>query len=348
MRPVRFVETLDQRSLAWTRSGATGAPSLIKAAAWLTHLEFDAESPVWSHYVTFLEKHFDYIRYDERGCGLSDRDPGRLDVDAWTDDLSRVVDAAAPSEPFVLFAMSQGTAAAVSYAVAHPDSVSHLVILGGYARGVHHRGDPRAAALYDAVTEIFRAGFDEENTAFREVLTKRFLPEGTPDKVEWFNDLCRRTTTAETGAMLLAARGRMDVSDLLSEVTVPTLVLHAEGDGVAPVGEGRFLAQRIPGAVFSVLPSKNHILQADEPAWDIACREILEFTQGSDSVVSADLTAKERDVLALICQAKANKEIARDLDMSEKTVRNHATRIFAKLGVSNRQEAILKVKGAGT
>ena len=345
MRPVRFTETLDGRSLAWTRSGSVSGPSLIKAAAWLTHLEFDTESPVWSHYVSFLEEHFDYIRYDERGCGLSDPDPGRLDVEAWTDDLSRIVDAAKPREPFVLFAMSQGTAAAVRFAAEHPEKVSHLIILGGYARGVQHRNNPKAAALYAAVTEIFRAGFDDDNTAFREAFTKRFLPDGAPEKVAWFNELCRRTTTAETGAKLLTARGEMDVSEVLSTVSTPTLVLHAEGDGVSPLEEGRFLAQRIPGAVFSVLPSKNHILQHDEPAWELACREILSFTKGQDTAVTEGLTAKEKEVLDLICQAKANKEIARDLDMSEKTVRNHATHIFAKLGVANRQEAILKIKG---
>ena len=342
MRPVRFVETLDGKSLAWTRSGAPSGPSLVKAAAWLTHLEFDAESPVWSHYVAFLEEHFDYIRYDERGCGLSDRDPGRLDVTGWTDDLERVVEAAKPAEPFVLFAMSQGTAAAVSFAVRHPERVSHLILLGGYARGVQHRENPKAAALYDAVTEIFRAGFDEENAAFREVFTKRFLPEGTPEQLAWFNELCRRTTTAETGARLLAARGDMDVSDLLSRLRVPTLILHADGDGVAPVEEGRYLASRIPDAEFCVLPSKNHILQPEEPAWATACAEILRFAKGAAADMPG-LTPKEREILTLICQAKPNKQIARELDMSEKTVRNHATHIFAKLGVSTRQEAIVKM-----
>lgn len=348
MRPVRFIETLDGKSLAWTRTGQAAAPSLVKAAAWLSHLEFDTESPVWSHYVAFLEGHFDYIRYDERGCGLSDRDPGRLDVDAWTDDLERVVEAAKPAEPFVLFAMSQGTAAAVSYAVRHPERVSRLIILGGYARGVHHRDNPKAAALYDAVTEIFRAGFDEENAAFREVFTKRFLPEGTPEQITWFNELCRRTTTAETGARLLTARADMDVSGMLADVSVPTLILHADGDAVAPVDEGRFLARHIPDAEFCVLPSKNHILQPDEPAWQIACAEILRFAKGGDSGADLpDLTPKEREILALICQAKPNKQIARELDMSEKTVRNHATHIFAKLGVSTRQEAIVKMAGRG-
>ena len=345
MRPVRFQETLDGRSLAWTRSGS--GPSLVKAAAWLTHLEFDAESPVWSHYVAFLEKHFDFVRYDERGCGMSDRDPGRLDVDAWADDLERIVGASQPAEPFVLFAMSQGTAAAVAFAAANPDRVSHLILLGGYARGVHHRGDAKAAALYDAVTEVFRAGFDDDNPAFRDVFTKRFLPEGDPEKVAWFTALVRRATTAETGAKLLAARGQMDATAHLPHIKVPTLVLHAEGDAVVPVEEGRFLAQRIPGAAFSVLPSQNHILQADEPAWDIACREILAFTKGASASAALNLTAKERAVLDLICEAMPNKEIARTLDMSEKTVRNHATHIFAKLGVANRQEAILKIKGAG-
>ena len=169
MRPVRFVETHDGLSLAWTRGGS--GMRLVKAAAWLSHLEYDLESPIWAHWVEFLEGHFDYLRYDERGCGLSDRKTGTLSVDAWTSDLGRVVDAAEFSEPFVLLAMSQGTGAAVSYAAQNPDRVSHLIICGGYARGVHHRADPDAARFYDAITDVFKMGMASSNEAFREVFT---------------------------------------------------------------------------------------------------------------------------------------------------------------------------------
>lgn len=343
MRPVRFVTTHDGLSLAWSRTGS--GPPLVKAAAWLTHLEYDAESPVWAHWVDFFERNFDYLRYDERGCGLSDRQTGQLDIDSWTDDLARVIQAADMPKPFALLAMSQGTGAAVRYAAEHPDNVSHLVLIGGYARGAHCRDDPKAASLYRAVTEIFAAGFDDRNPAFRDVFTRRFIPDGDPEKIRWFNDMCRRTTDAETGARLLAARGDMNVAAWLADVRCPTLVLHARGDGVAPLAEGRLLAQRIPRAEFHVLDSDNHILQSDEAACAEAEEAILRFIGVPGSDRTHNLTPRERAILAEICAAKSNKEIARTLDMSEKTVRNHATNIFAKLGVASRQEAILKMRG---
>lgn len=342
MRSVRFAQTHDGLSLAWARSGQ--GPPLIKAAAWLSHLEYDSESPLWAHWVEFFEQHFDYLRYDERGCGLSDRETGALGIESWTDDLARVIEAAGMPAPFPILAMSQGTGAAVRYAAENPDRVSHLVLIGGYARGAHRRDDDRAAQLYRAVTQIFAAGLDDRNPAFREVFTRRYIPDGDPEKIRWFNDLCRRTTDAATGARLLAARGDMEVTAWLDRVRCPTLVLHARGDGVAPLDEGRFLARAIPGAQFHVLDSDNHILQADEPACDEAKRAILDFLGAGVSAGAADLTPREQAILDRICAAKSNKEIARALDMSEKTVRNHATRIFAKLGVSTRQEAILKVK----
>ena len=338
MRPVRFVQTHDGLSLAWMRSG-TGTP-LVKAGAWLTHLEHDTDSPVWSHWVRFLEGNFDYLRYDERGCGLSDRKTGVLDVNSWTDDLERVIDAADLPRPFVLLAMSQGAVAAFHYAVRHPQDVSHLVICGGYARGVYHRGNPEAARLFDAVIDVFRMGWDQPNEAFREVFTKRFVPDGDPDRIRWFNDLCRRTTTPEIGAELLRARASIDTTDILPDVRVPTLILHADDDAVAPLEEGRLLARSIPTAQLSVLHSPNHILQEEEPAWRDFCDQVLAFVGLPDT--DTDLTPRERDILAGICAAKSNKEIARDLGTSDKTIRNQITGLFAKLRVSTRQEAILK------
>ncbi|MEM9344795.1 MAG: alpha/beta fold hydrolase [Pseudomonadota bacterium] len=339
MRPVRFATTTDGRSLAWTRSG--DGPPLVKASNWLTHLEYDAESPVWAHWIAFLEGHFDYTRYDERGCGLSDRDPGTLDLATWTDDLARVVEAAKVPEPFVLLGMSQGAGAALSFAARYPERVSHIVLFGGYVRGAYRRGDARAAELYRSVTDVFQAGFDLPNPAFREVFTRRFLPHGTPEQIGWFNDLCRKATSPDVGAQLLTARGNLDASNVLPHIKAPTLVMHAHGDEVVPVSEARFIAQGVPGAELVMLDSPNHVLQADEPAWAEVTRQILAFT-GQPAV--DDLTPRERDILTLICDAQSNKAIARALDVSEKTVRNHATNLFAKMGVSTRQEAILKAR----
>ena len=345
MRPVRFTTTHDGLSLAWARSGS--GPPLIKASAWLTHLQYDDESPVWSHWVSFLESNFDYLRYDERGCGMSDRTPGQLDLESWSDDLARIIDAAAMPQPFALLAMSQGTGAAVSYAAAHPDRVSHLILIGGYARGAYQRDDPKQATLYRAIVDIFGAGFDDKNPAFREVFTKRFLPDGNPEKITWFNALCQRTVTADVGAQLIDSRGHMNASDALARVQCPTLILHARGDGVAPLSEGRFLAQHIPNGELHVLDSDNHILQPDEPAWAEATETIRTFVGAPAALESFGLTAREQTILTEICAAKSNKDIARLLEVSEKTVRNHATNVFAKLGVSTRQEAILKMQNDG-
>lgn len=342
MRAVKFATTHDGLSLAWTRSG-TGPP-LVKAAAWLTHLEHDAESPVWSHWVRFFEENFDYLRYDERGCGLSDWQTGALDLDSWSDDLTHVIEAADMPRPFALVAMSRGTGAAVRYAVKQPDDVSHLILIGGYARGPFQRDDPKAASLYRAVIDVFAAGFDEQNAAFREVFTKRFLPDGDAERIGWFNEVCRRTVNAENGARLLEARAQMDVSACLADVKCPTLVLHAREDAVAPLSEGRYLAQHIPNSEFHVLDSKNHVLQADEPAWKEAGEAILRFLGAEAPDAAHGLTPREKKILDEICMAKSNKEIARALEVSEKTVRNYATAIFAKLGVSTRQEAILKMQ----
>ncbi len=345
MRSVRFIETHDGLSLAWARSGA-GQP-LIKAANWLTHLEYDDESPVWSHWVRFLETHFDYVRYDERGCGLSDRKTGELNTDSWSDDFERVVNMSGQHRPFAILAMSQGTAAAVRYAAKYPEAVSHLIIFGGYARGVYRRDNPKAASLYDAITDVFRMGWDMPNDAFRDVFTRRFLPDADNDRVRWFNDLCRRATAPDIGAELLKARGEMDVTDVLAKVKCPTLIVHSEGDQVVPLDEGKLLARSIPNAEYVVLPSSNHILQPEEPAWEQFCKLVLDFTGAGSPTDDLNLTAREQEVLAGLYAAKSNKEIARDLGTSEKTIRNQLTQIYRKLGVSGRQEAIVAPRQKG-
>lgn len=342
MEHVRYATAPDGTALAWRRSG-TGPP-LVRAATWLTSLEHEHESPVWAHWAKFHQQHFDYLRYDERGCGLSDRKINALDLDTWVGDLRVVIEAAEMPRPFTLLGQSQGAATAVAYASRFPEDVGLLVLAGGFARGVDHRGDARAAALYHAVVEVFRQGFDEENPAFREVWTSRFVPDGDPQRTKWFADLCRTAMTPENAARLLTARAAVDASDALPDVTCPTLVLHAVDDVVVPFAEGQLLARRIRDAEFVSLPSANHILQENEPAWERYASAILARTaRGSPDDVA--LTGRESEILALICAAKSNKEIARELDLSEKTVRNHATNIFAKLGVSTRQQAILKMRG---
>ena len=345
---IRFLRTDDGVKLAWAESGA--GPVLVKAANWMTHLEFEWESPVWQHWIRFFSDHFHYVRYDERGCGLTDWHVGELSLEQWTNDLSRVIDAAHPDGPVSLLGISQGAAACIAYAVRHPERVSRMVLYGGYARGSYHRGNPEAAREYRLIIEAVRVGWGKENPAFRQLFTSRFIPEGTPEQLAWFNELCVRTTSAEVAAQLLQLRAKMDVTDLLDQVRVPTLVLHAREDNVVPFAEGRVLATGIRDAQFVELPSKNHVLLADEPAWARFQDAVLEFfgsAAGRNDDAFASLSPREREILVLVTEGLGNADIGTRLSISEKTVRNHISRIYDKLGVWTRAQAMVFARDRG-
>lgn len=286
-----------------------------------------------------LESHFTLVRYDERGCGLSDKRVKNLGMDCWVDDVEAVIDASGIDEPFYLLGISQGAATSVAYSLKHPDKVAGLILVGGYAKGSTHRG-PDAARNYKTVIDVFHLGWENDNPAFQDVFTSRFLPEAPSEQRSWFTDLCNKSVLPETGAKLLMARADVNVEGLLPEVSVPTLVIHSKDDQVIPFEEGQLLAQKIPGAIMSVLEGKNHIIQRDAPAWRSFSKDLLDFTSQCRSADIGDLTKRERDVLRLICQAMSSKEIALDLRMSEKTVGNHTSNIYAKLDLQNRQQAI--------
>jgi pimeloyl-ACP methyl ester carboxylesterase/DNA-binding CsgD family transcriptional regulator len=341
---IRYVRTPDKVQLAWAEAG-TG-PVLVKAANWMTHLEYEWESPVWQHWIRFFSDHFRFVRYDERGCGMTDWNVGDLSFERWVGDLEAVVTAADPQEPFALLGISQGAATCVAYAVKHPERVSKLVLYGGYARGALRRGDPERERLYRAIVDLARLGWGKDNPAFRQIFTSRFIPGATDEQVGWFNDLCRKTTSPEIAAGLMEARAMIDVTELLREVRAPTLLLHARDDDVVPILEGHILAAEIPGAQFVELDSKNHILLDNEPAWERFREAVLEFMglreqpHGEDSAFVA-LSPREREVLALIKEGLGNAQIAERLSISEKTVRNHVSNLFDKLGVWTRAQAIV-------
>lgn len=340
---IRYLRTPDGVQLAWAEAG-TGR-TLVKTANWLSHLEYDWESPAWRHWVRFFSDHFRFVRFDERGCGMTDWQVGDISLERWIEDLEAVVDAAGAREPFVLLGISQGAAACIAYAIRHPERVSHLVLYGAYARGVFRRGDSDKERIYRAIIELARLGWGTDNFSFRQVFTSRFIPDGTDEQVSWFNELCRKTTSPEIAAELLDARAGVDVTDLLERVSVPTLVVHARDDVVVPIDEGRLLAARIRDAQFVEVDSKNHILLEHEPAWARFCEAVLEFlgleARGAADPAFAALSRREREVLGLIAEGLGNSEIAERLAISEKTVRNHVSNLFDKLGVWTRAQAIV-------
>ena len=337
---VRYLTTPDGVHLGWAESGS--GPALIKPATWLTHLEYDWESPVWRHWIRFLSGNYRYIRYDERGCGMTDWRAADLAPGHWVRDLESVVEKAAPAGPFVLLGISQGAATAIEYAVRHPERISHLVLYGGFARGAARRGNPEAERFNEALAEIILHGWASDEPTMRQVFTSRFIPEASAEQVGWFNELCRRTTSPQIAAEFMRNHARIDVSHLLPKLRCSTLVIHADRDKVVPLAEGRLLASEIPEARFVEVHSRNHILQESEPAWREFQSLLLEFTGlGSASAAALQgLSPREREILALIAQGLSNAEVAARLGISEKTVRNQLTRLFEKLGVSSRTQAV--------
>jgi pimeloyl-ACP methyl ester carboxylesterase/DNA-binding CsgD family transcriptional regulator len=347
---IRYLRTSDGVKLAWAEAGS--GPVLVKAANWLTHLQYDWESPVWQHWLRFLTGHFRLVRYDERGCGMTDWEVHDLSVERWTDDLELVIETAAPAGPVALLGMSQGGAACLGYVVRHPERVSHLILYGAYAQGHARRGDSAAAREYGAIVELVRSGWGRDNPAFRQVFTSRFVPGGSPEQLAWFNELCRKTTSPAIAAELMSVRAEVDVVGLLPQVRVPTLVIHAREDAIVPLSAGRFLAASIPGAQFVELDSRNHVLLEHEPAWQRFQEAVLEFTgvlpaDPQEDGAFAALSPRERAVLALVTEGLGNADIAERLAISEKTVRNHVSNLFDKLGVWTRAQAIVFARDRG-
>jgi pimeloyl-ACP methyl ester carboxylesterase/DNA-binding CsgD family transcriptional regulator len=347
---IQFVRSPDGVQLAWAETG-TG-PLLVKASNWLSHLEYEWESPVWRHWLRFFADHFRFVRYDERGCGMSDWTVDDLSFHRWLGDLETVVDAALPQGAFPLLGISQGVSTSVSYAVKHPERVSRLILYGGYARGWGLRGDSVGKREHEAIVDLAALGWGRDNPAFRQVFTSRFIPGATSEQMDWFNELCRRTSSPAIAADLLRARASVDVKELLPQVSVPTLVIHAREDAAVPVSAGREVAALIPGAEFVELDSKNHILLESEPAWERFCDTVRDF-MGIDRAARPDegafaaLTARERGILALLTEGRSNADIAERLGVSEKTVRNHVSNLFDKLGVWTRAQAIVFARDRG-
>jgi len=261
---IRYCRTRDGVEIAYAVTGQ--GPTLIKAANWMSHLEYDWESPIWRHWIEGLSHRHRLVRYDERGNGLSDRDVDDLSFESWVADLESVVDAAG-ADRFALLGISQGCAVSVEYAIRHPERVSHLILYGGYVKGWRKRADPDEIQQREAMSALMRVGWGQDNPAFRQLFTSLFMPGASRAQADWFNELQRKTASPDVAARLHDECGYIDVTDRLAKVQAPTLVLHARRDAVIPLKAGRAFATGIPNARFISLDSDNHILLSDEPAF---------------------------------------------------------------------------------
>ena len=345
---IRFCSAPDGAKLAYATSG--DGPPLVMSATWLTHLEHQWRSLAWKPWLEELSSRYTVLRYDSRGCGLSDRQLGDITFDTWVSDFETVIDAAG-FERFDLVGTCQGGPIVMEYARRHPERVSHLVLYGTYARGRFRRGSiPGEAEKARVMLDLVRLGWGHEQHEFARVWATQFQPGGTLEHLRSWCEQQHLATSAENALRLLPISWQLDMSDTARSVKVPTLVVHVERDRVVPIEEGRHLAGLIPGSRFVQLDGENHMPIGAEPAWKRVLEEVRAFLgcgAARRTLPLGDLTERERDVLECIARGLDNAEIAQALGLSEKTVRNHITRVFDKIGAEHRYQAIVMARDAG-
>jgi pimeloyl-ACP methyl ester carboxylesterase/DNA-binding CsgD family transcriptional regulator len=350
--------------------------TLVKTPTWLNHLELDVTTPVWRPWIEQMTRTFRLVRYDARGCGLSDRNIQYHSFATYGLDLEAVVSATGMRR-FALFGASQGGPIAIDYAARHPEKVSHLILYGTYLRGsLKRNASPQAVEQAHLMLKLVELGWGQENSAFRQVFATQFIPDSTLEQLRAFDEIQRQTVSPETAARLLASFYEIDVSSQACKVACPTIVLHSRDDARIPFEEGRQVASAIQGAEFVSLQSRNHILLDHQPAWHQFFAEIAGFLMRHYEKVSNvhpdvvglsgyehdslahpdgkrmredlhDLSARELEVLDLIARGMDNDQIAARLGLSPKTVRNHITKIFSKLEIYTRAKAVVVAREAG-
>lgn len=271
---VQFCTAADGIRIAHASVG--DGPTIVKAANWLSHLELDWNAPIWSPLYRALARDHRIIRYDERGNGLSDWDVDDISFEAFVNDLETVVDANELSS-FALLGISQGAAVSIEYAVRHPERVTHLILFGGYAAGWRIDATEATIREREAVMTLTETGWGQDNPAYRQIFSSTFMPSATAEELSWFNEFQRRTTSPDNAVRFLSAFGNIDVRERLSEIRVPTLVIHSLGDRRIPAATGRNIAASIPNAEFLGLQSDGHLLLGREPASQVFVEAVRDF-----------------------------------------------------------------------
>jgi pimeloyl-ACP methyl ester carboxylesterase/DNA-binding CsgD family transcriptional regulator len=350
---IRFCTTADGVRLAYAVSGE--GPPLVMSATWLAHLEHQWRSLAWRPWLDAFTREHAVLRHDSRGCGLSDRGVGNLSFETWVRDLECVVEAA-DFQRFAMVGTCWGGPIAIEYAARHPEQVTHLVLYGTYSRGTQRRGNSSQAAERARVMwDLTRVGWAHEDHAFLQLWASRFQPGGTREHRRSWCEQMRAATTADTAIRLFAIAGNTDVQEAARKVRCPVLIVHPERDVNVPIGEAQLLARLIPDSRFVQLDTDNHMPLADEPAWEQLVAEVRKFlaepadchASGHNALPLDKLTPRERAVLEAIAEGLDNSEIAASLCLSEKTVRNHITRVFDKICVAHRYQAIVLAREAG-
>lgn len=340
---IRFCTSADGTRLAVATVG--DGPPLVKSATWLTHVEKEPYNLFTRHWVSELSRGHTLIRYDSRGCGMSDRDVERITMSAWVEDLEAVV-ATLDVDRFPLFGMSQGAAIAVHYAARHPDRVSQLVLYGACARGLLRRDPPpKAVEAAHGMLKAAELGWGADSSSFRQVFISQLLHDATVEQQRAVDEAQRLTISGANAARFMKEVFEIDLRQDAPRVQCPTLIFHADEDPCFPFEEGRLLASLIPHARFVPLPSKNHLPFETEAAWPVFLARLREFLPTASESSAAEaakprLTPRQLEILHQVGQGLTDKQIARKLSLSHRTVEMHVANVLLALECRTRAEAV--------
>jgi len=288
---IRFCTSSDGTRIAYATAGQ--GPPLVRGLGWLTHLEYEWENPLWRTFIDGMSRQNLFVRYDGRGMGLSDRRVSDYSLEAQLRDLEAVADALG-LERFALYAISQGGPTAITYAVRHPERVSHLILYGSFARMGWWLDTEEGRQQAEAIRTLFRQGWGSDSPAFRQLSTGLFMPDADIDSIRAFNELQRVSASGDNVVDLMTALLDIDVRPLLPQVTVPTLVIHRRGDTVIPFESGRELATGIPGARFLSLDGRNHWPLPSESVVRVMAKAIYEFLgEGEEAPAASGAPSRE-------------------------------------------------------
>lgn len=339
---LQYCTTADGVRLA-TRTLGQG-PLIVKAANWLGNLQADATLRSSRHWIDHLTRTHTLRWYDARGCGLSDRDADDVSLDAWVRDLEAVADASG-QQRFVLLGISQGAAIAIRYAVRHPERVRGLVLYASFVRGAFHQGlSAKTQAVFSEMVRIAELGWGHDAGSFRKLFSAHLLPAAPADVLDEYDAMTRHSISGTMAARYMQAFFELDARVDATQLRCPTLVMHVAGDSLILQREGELVASLIPGARWVSVPGRNHLPLATDPGWPTLQREMNQFLATLDAAEGTaappQLTARQREVLALVAGGRSDKEIARALDLSPRTVEMHVARALAALGARNRSDAV--------
>jgi pimeloyl-ACP methyl ester carboxylesterase/DNA-binding CsgD family transcriptional regulator len=343
---IRFCTTTDGVQLAMGLYGS--GPPLVKTATWLTHIERDPASALNGPWIRELAGNHHYITYDARGCGLSSREPAEVSVDAWVRDLEAVVDALG-LKTFPLLGNSQGAAVAIAYAARHPERVSRLVLIGAFANSYFSTAntDPRIVKEANAMLQVMELGWGEGSPAFRQVFVSKMFPKGSPEQQRDFDEYQRLTASPGMAVRIMREMFKVDVREACKQVTCPALVFHSLRDQMVHFEMGRKVAALIPGARFMPLESDNHLPYSDEPCWPVMFAAIREFLGEAPATPAVRLTTRQADVLRHVAGGLTDKQIARELELSPRTIEMHVGAALKALGCTTRAEAVYEASRKG-